>query len=130
MNDNYKHFSDYLACPHTKNNLKLTESSDSHFFESDNGKYLIKDDVPVFLSKLNYNNPDDEKFIESIQDFWNSGWEKRTEEDDHSFLYKLNEEELLEDLKLVIIQKDREEKALALIYQMKLKLMLLKEKLA
>ena len=99
MNDNYKHFSDYLACPHTKNNLKLTESSDSHFFESDSGKYLIKDDVPVFLSKLNYNNPDDEKFMESIQDFWNSGWEKRTEEDDHSFLYELNEEELFKRIK-------------------------------
>ena len=99
MNDNYKYFSDYLACPHSKSNLKLVENNESFSFESNTGKYLIKNDVPVFFSKLNYNNPDDEKFIKSIEDFWDSGWEKRTEEDDHSFLYKLNEEELFKRIK-------------------------------
>jgi len=99
MNDNYKYFCDYLACPYSKNNLKLVEDFRSRSFESDTSKYPIKNDVPVLISKLNYNNTNNEKYTKSIEEFWNSGWEKRSVEDDHSFLYRLNEEELFNRLK-------------------------------
>ena len=95
MTDNYKYFTDYVACPYTKKNLELGEDNGLPTLVSGDNKYLIQNGIPLLISKRNYNDSRDEKFIRSIENFWNSGWEKRSEEDDHSFLYKLNEEEML-----------------------------------
>tara|TARA_Y100000748_G_scaffold295180_1_gene286627 strand:+ start:110 stop:1123 length:1014 start_codon:yes stop_codon:yes gene_type:complete len=98
MTDNYKYFTDYLACPYTKKNLELVEDNGLPTLVSGDNKYLIQNGTPLLISKRNYNDSRDEKFIRSIENFWNSGWEKRSEEDDHSFLYKLNEKEMLKRL--------------------------------
>jgi len=99
MNDNYKYFLKYLACPHTKNKLELQEGGKEITLKSDIERYQIKNDIPVLISKLNYNDTTDKSFIDSIEDFWNSGWDKRSKEDDHSPLYKLNEKEMSNRLK-------------------------------
>ena len=93
MNDNYKYFLKYLACPHTKNKLELQEEGKEITLKSDIERYQIKNDIPILISKLNYNDTTDKSFIDSIEDFWNSGWEKRRDESDHSFLYQLTEQE-------------------------------------
>ena len=99
MNDNYKYFIDYLACPYSKKKLVLEINNGSSYLTSGSKKYLIQNNIPLLISKLNYADVSDEKFIKSIEKFWNSGWDKRSKEDDHSPLYKLNEKEMLNRLK-------------------------------
>ena len=98
MNNNYKYFTNYLACPFSKKKLKLMEIENSPLFVSDANKYPIVNDIPLLISKSNYDNVNDEKFIKSIEEFWDNGWQKRSGENDHSFLYQLNKEEFLERL--------------------------------
>ena len=81
-----------LACPYTKNNLNLENDGKFIWFKSDNFKYPIRNGVPILFSNNNYDNLN-EAFKNSIQDFWNSGWEKRGKENDHYFLYNLTSEE-------------------------------------
>ena len=74
------------------------EIENSPLFVSDANKYPIVNDIPLLISKSNYDNVNDEKFIKSIEEFWDNGWQKRSGENDHSFLYQLNKEEFLERL--------------------------------
>ena len=99
MNDNYKYFHKYLVCPHTQTDLEYINKEKPNFFKSGSNIYPIQNDVPILLSKLNYKNTEDADYIKSIEDFWDSGWEKRSEEDDHSFLYDLDEDKFFIRLK-------------------------------
>ena len=89
---------DILACPISNTSLEVASEAGNKFLKNDNNKYLIKEGVPILMSDNNYAEKDI-KFKNSIQNFWNSGWDKRSKENDHNFLYDLTHDEFFNRIK-------------------------------
>ena len=89
---------DILVCPKSHSNLYHVSEDGNEYLKNDNNKYLIKEGVPVLISDNNYAEKDI-KFKNSIQNFWNSGWDKRSKEYDHDFLYDLTHDEFFDRVK-------------------------------
>lgn len=87
-----------LACPISNSGLDLVSEGGNKYLKHKNSKYLIKEGVPILMSDKNYAEKDI-VFKNSIQNFWNSGWNKRSKENDHDFLYDLNHEDFFNRIK-------------------------------
>lgn len=87
-----------LASPITRDNLELVSEGGNKYLKDKNNKFQIKDDVPILISDKNYVEKDI-LFKNSIQNFWNSGWNKRSKENDHDFLYTLTRDEFFNRIK-------------------------------
>ena len=98
QNIDQNHLFQNLACPLSNNELYYVSEENLSFLKSNNKKYSIKEGVPILISDNNYSESDN-SYKNSIQNFWNSGWEKRSTEDDHSFLYNLTKDQIFDRVK-------------------------------
>jgi ubiquinone/menaquinone biosynthesis C-methylase UbiE/uncharacterized protein YbaR (Trm112 family) len=87
-----------LVCPISKSSLDFVSEAGNKYLKDKNSKYLIKEGVPILMSDKNYADKDN-LFKNSIQNFWDSGWNKRSKENDHNFLYDLTHEDFFNRVK-------------------------------